>query len=99
MAGGGEGRESRVECGVPGTECRVLNTENCLRTNLAQFDRDEGGGHVAQVDGCQQLKESDAICTTGAETAGRCISRQVRRDREGPTSRELSTECPVPSNE
>jgi hypothetical protein len=32
----------------------------------------------AQVDGCQQLPATGAICTSGAETARRCISRRLR---------------------
>jgi len=54
---------------------------------------------AAQVDGCQQLTASDTICTSGAETARRCIDRQLQSAGEGPASRESSTECPVPSNE
>jgi len=38
---------------------------------------------VAQVEGCQQLPASDTICTSGAETARRCISRQLRSGGEG----------------
>jgi hypothetical protein len=46
-----------------------------------------GADHVAQVEGCQQLPASDTVCTSGTETARRCISRQLRSDREGPASR------------
>jgi len=66
---------------------------------LPKLTGTNGADHVAQVEDCHQRPATDANCTNGAETARRCISRQARSDGEGPASRELSTECPVPSTE
>ena len=76
----------------------VAENDRCVPI-LPKLTGTNGADHVAQVEDCHQRPATDANCTNGAETARRCISRQARSDGEGPASRELSTECPVPSTE
>jgi hypothetical protein len=76
----------------------VAENDRCvpILPNLTGMGR---AASVAQVDGCQQVPASETICTSGAETARRCISRQARSDGDGPASRELTDEYGVHSTE
>jgi hypothetical protein len=76
----------------------AAENERCVPT-LPKLTGTCGTDYVAQVEGCQQLPASGTICTSGAETERRCISRLVRSDGDGPASRGLTDEYGVHSTE